>query len=171
MVRAIKPIKILLFTEGTIIMHKRAVGHSRMQIIKQVKKEQESAHDYASYVPIGNAFKKLNVWKNQGAEILYLTSRKMPDEIEQIRAVLKKHGFPEGRLLFRQKDEEYKDVAERIVPDILVEDDCESIGGVDEMTITHIRLGVKKKIKSIVVKEFEGIDHLPNHIIDLMNVN
>lgn len=67
MVRPIKPIKMLVFTEGTIIMH--------------IEKEQESVHDYASYVPIGNAIKKLNSWKNQGARILYLTSRKMPDEV------------------------------------------------------------------------------------------
>ncbi len=170
MVRPIRPVKILVFTEGTIIMHKSAVGRGREQIVKQSEKKQESVHDYASYVPVGNAPKKLNVWKNQGAEILYLTSRKMPDEVEQIKAVLRKHGFPGGRLLFRQKDEGYKDVAERVVPDILVEDNCESIGGADEMTITHIKPEIKKKIKSIVVKEFEGIDNLPDNVAGLTNM-
>ena len=156
--------RILIFTEGTIIMHKTAIGHSREEIVKQVEDEQESVHDYNSYVPVGNAVKKLHNWKNDGAEILYLTSRRKSKEIQQIRNVLKKFKFPDGQLLFRQKDEEYKDVAERIIPDILVEDDCESIGGIDEMTITHVKPEIKKKSKSIHIKEFSGIDHLPDKI-------
>ena len=88
----------------------------------------------------------------------------------EIHNVLKKHNFPEGELLFRQKGEEYKDVAERVVPDILIEDDCESIGGIDEMSITHVKCEIRKKIKSIPVKEFGGIDHLPNNISGLMKL-
>jgi hypothetical protein len=156
--------KILIFTEGTIIMHKTAIGHSREEIIKQVKNKQESVHDYKSYIPVGNAVKKLQNWKNDGAEILYLTSRRKPEEIKQIQNVLKKFKFPDGQFLFRRKNEEYKDVAERIIPDILVEDDCESIGGIDEMTITHVKPEIKKKIKSVPIKEFGGIDHLPDKI-------
>ena len=162
--------RILIFTEGTIIMHKNAVGHTREEIVKQVEENEESVHDYRSYVPIGNAVKKLQTWKNDGAEILYLTSRRKPEEIKQIQDVLKKYNFPDGQLLFRQKDEEYKDVAERIIPDVLIEDDCESIGGIDEMTITHVKPEIKKKIKSIPVKEFGGIDHLPDKISALMNL-
>ena len=88
----------------------------------------------------------------------------MPEEIKQIQNVLKKYKFPEGQLLFRQKYEEYKDIAERAVPDILVEDNCQSIGGIDEMAITHVKSEIKNKIKSIPIKEFGGIDHLPNKI-------
>lgn len=98
---------------------------------------------------------------------MYLTSRRKPDEIKQIQSVLKKFKFPEGQLLFRRKKEEYKDVVERIIPDILVEDDCESIGGIDEMATTHVKPGIKKRIKSVPVKEFGGIDHLPDKISDL----
>lgn len=156
--------KILIFTEGTIIMHKTAISHSREEIVKQVEDKEESVHDYKSYVPVSNVVKKLQNWKNDGAEILYLTSRKKPEEIEQIQNVLKKNKFPDGQLLFRQKNEEYKDVAEKVVPDVLVEDDCESIGGIDEMTITHVKPEIKKKIKSIPIKEFGGIDHLPDKI-------
>lgn len=47
-----------------------------------------------------------------------------------------------------------------MIPDILIEDDCESIGGEKEMVYPHIKDELKSKIKSIVVKEFEGIDHL-----------
>ena len=160
--------RILIFTEGTIIMHKGAIGHSQEEIVKQVENEQGSVHDYKSYVPIDDAVKKLHSWKKDGAEILYLTSRRKPKEIEDIKQVLKKHNFPDGQLLFRRKSEEYKDVAERVVPNVLVEDDCESIGGIDEMTITHVKPEIEKKIKSIPIKEFGGIDHLPNKISALM---
>ncbi len=151
-------------------MHKNAVGHTRNEIVKQVEENEKSVHDYKSYVPIGNAVKKLQSWKNDDAEILYLTSRRKPEEIQQIQNVLKKYNFSDGQLLFRQKDEEYKDVAERIVPDVLIEDNCESIGGIDEMTITNVKLEIKKKIKSIPVKEFGGIDHLPDKISALMDL-
>ena len=82
--------------------------------------------------------------------------------------VLKKYGFPDGQVLFRQRGELYKDIAEKIMPDVLIEDDCESIGGKDEMTITHVKPEIKKKIKSIVVKEFSGLDHLPDKISALL---
>lgn len=60
-------------------------------------------------------------------------------------------------------------VAENLVPDILIEDDCESIGGEKEMTYPNIKDELKNKIKSIVVKEFKGIDHLPDDIEELKN--
>ena len=145
-------------------MHKNAVGHTRDEIVQQVEDKEESVYDYKSYVPVGNAVKKLENWKNDGVEILYLTSRRKPEEVKQIQNILKKFKFPDGQLLFRQKNEEYKDVAEKIIPDVLIEDDCESIGGIDEMTITHVKSDIKKKIKSISIKEFGGIDHLPDKI-------
>ena len=60
-----------------------------------------------------------------------------------------------------------KDVAESIKPDILLEDDCESIGGQAEMVYPHIQPELQQGIASIVVKEFEGIDDLPGAITDL----
>ncbi len=157
----------MVFTEGTIIMHKNAKGCSREEIVRQVEDEEGSVHDYASYVPVKNAVKKLKVWKDQGVEILYLTSRTEFEEIDDIRGVLKRYNFPKGKLFFREKGEDYKDVAERVIPDILIEDDCESIGGKDEMTITHIRSEFRKKIRSIPVKEFGGIDYLSDDISKL----
>ena len=74
---------------------------------------------------------------------------------------------PAAELLYRLPGEEYNDVAERIVPDILVEDDCESIGGDIKMTITYVKPEIKSKIKSVVVKEFGGIDHLPDDVSKL----
>ena len=161
--------KILIFTEGTIIMHKNAAGHTRDEIVKQSKGffrifRDKSVHDYKSYVPIGDAVKKLASWNKDGAEILYLTSRTKQDEINNIKGVLKKYNFPDGQFLFRQNGEQYSDAAERVMPDILIEDDCESIGGMNEWTITHVRSEIKHKIKSIIVKEFDGIAHLPDKI-------
>src|SRR3989344_2967279 len=97
--------KIMIFTEGTIIMHKNAVGHTRKEIIKQVETKEKSVHDYKSYIPVGNAIKKLLNWKKDGAEILYLTSRTKREEIGQIGGILRKYGFPDGDLFFRKKNE------------------------------------------------------------------
>ncbi|MFH2019795.1 MAG: hypothetical protein ABIJ34_00115 [archaeon] len=164
--------RILIFTEGTILMHKNAEGYTREEIVKQSKGiiglfKDQSVHKYESYIPIGNAVKKLRNWKKCGAELLYMTSRRKTDEIEQIRAVLKIFRFPQGQLLFRQKNEEYHEIVEKVIPEILVEDDCESIGGRKEMTITNVSSKIKNIIKSIPVKEFGGIDHLPDKITEL----
>jgi hypothetical protein len=157
--------KILAFTEGTLIMHKNAIGHKREDIVKQVRDGRDSSlYEWKTYVPIGNAAKKLYTWKRQGADVLYLTSRTKSTEIKAITSVLKKHAFPDGELLFRRRGENYQTVIERIMPDVVVEDDCESIGGEDEMTYTHLRPELKKKIKSIVVPEFGGIDHLSDSV-------
>lgn len=159
--------KILVFTEGTIITHSIAAGHSREEIVRQVQEGDDSVQDYASCIPIGGAANKLESWKRQGADIAYLTSRKTVDEIRDIRNVLSRYNFPEGELFFRLAGEQYKDVAERVMPDLLIEDDCESIGGKAEMTFPHIKPEAKARIISIVVKEFGGIDHLPGDISDL----
>jgi len=161
--------KILIFTEGTIIMHRTAVGHNRREVVSQVWSDKEAVHNYESYVPVAEAVQKLTHWQEDGAEIFYLTSRRKPDEIQQVQSVLRKHEFPDGQLLFRRPGEKYADGAERLDPDVLVEDDCESIGGIKEMTITHVRPDLKSHIKSIPIKEFGGIDHLPDNISALLD--
>ena len=162
--------QILIFTEGTVIMHKNAQGKSREGIVKQSRKSEKSVDDFASYIPIGNAPEKIKVWQEQGAKICYLTSRTKKNEIEDINNVLKKYNFPEGKLYSSKNNEEYKDVAERVIPDVLVEDDCESIGGEDEMTYLHISPEIQKGIKLIKIKEFSGIDHLVRNINILRDV-
>lgn len=159
--------KILVFLHGTTIMHKHGMGQKREDIVKQVIEHEESVLDYVSYVPVGDAVEKLRNWEKGGAEIIYLSSHENSDEVEKDKFVLRKYGFPKGEVFFRQKGEEYKDVAERIKPDIIIEDDCESIGGEIEMTYPHIKPELKAKIRLIVVKEFEGIDHLPNNLEEL----
>ncbi|TLN15741.1 hypothetical protein FDZ71_07145 [bacterium] len=163
--------RVLIFTEGTILTHRDYAGIPRERIVELVKRQDGRLWtDYfAACVPIGNCVSKIEAWRKQGATILYLTSRRTFEEIQTIQGVLAKYHFPEGELLFRREDEEYKHVAERALPDVIVEDDCESIGGEEEMTYPHIKKELRSRIKSVVVKEFGGIDHLPDNLADLMN--
>ena len=175
--------KILVFTEGTLLTNMKWLGIPREHVVRQVKKwsslsekklkelqktgDAPSPDYFAASVPIGNSVKKVEAWKNQRSTILYLTFRRKPEEVDIIKEVLKKYRFPEGEVLFRKKDEDYRSVAEKVMPDLIVEDDCESIGGEEEMTYPGIRPELKSKIGSIVVREFGGIDHLPDDIVEL----
>ena len=163
--------KILVFLHGTIIMHRGAAGHSREERVRQVLDGEASVHDYEAYVPVGNAVEKLQRWQNQGAEIIYLSSHRNPVNVEKDRDVLNRFGFPPGEVLFRHEHQAYEDVAESVLPDVLIEDDCESIGGEGEMVYPHIAPALQQKITSIVVREFEGIDHLPDTVADLFNAS
>jgi hypothetical protein len=160
--------KILIFLHGTLIMHKSAENKTREERVGQVMNGEPSVHDYASYIPVGNAVEKLKFWQSQGAEILYLSSHETAEDVGKDKLVLEKYGFPKGQVFYRQNGESYKDIAETIIPDVLVEDDCESIGGEVEMTITFVKPEIKQKIKSIIVKEFSGIDNLPDKINELL---
>lgn len=162
--------KILIFLHGTLIMHKSAEGKTREERVKQVLNNEESVHDYASYIPVGNSVEKLKSWQKYGVEILYLSSHETSEDIEKDSYVLKKYHFPKGSILYRQNGEAYKSIAERVVPEVLIEDNCESIGGEKEMTITFINSEIKRNIKSIVVKEFSGIDSLPDNPNDLLTL-
>lgn len=161
--------KIMVFLHGTAIMHENALGRTREERVKQVLDGDESLYDFASYVPVGNVVRKLQAWKQQGAEIVYLSSHKKVEDVEKDEVVLRNYGFPDGRVFFRHSGERYNDVAESVLPDILIEDNCESIGGQEEMTYPHIKPELKAKIKPIVIKEFGGIDHLPDDISALVN--
>jgi len=162
--------KILVFLHGTLIMHKNAEGKSRKERVQQVKNKESSVLDYVSYIPVGNVVEKLKSWQSQGAEILYLSSHETAEDVEKDKSVLEKYDFPKGQIFYRQNGEFYKDIAEKIIPNVLIEDDCESIGGEKEMTITFVKPEIKQRIKSIVVKEFSGIENLPNNLDDLISL-
>lgn len=156
--------RLLIFLQGTTIMHPSAVGHTRAERVQQVHEKEPSILAYAAYVPVGDAVSKLRRWSEQGAEIVYLSSHTHQADVDKDQAVLRAYDFPVGQIAFRQEGEGYQDVAERVLPDVLIEDDCESIGGAIEMTYPHIRPAVQASITSIVVREFEGIDHLPDDL-------
>jgi hypothetical protein len=158
---------ILVFLQGTLLMHRGGINRTRSERVRQVIQDEESVHDFAAYVPVGEAVKKLNTWQGQGAQIAYLSSHQNAEDVEKDKAILQRNGFPEGRLLHRQGGQNYGQIAESILPDILIEDDCESIGGGQEITYLQIRPEARLKIKSIIVKEFGGIDHLPDEVHSL----
>ena len=161
--------KIMVFLHSTFIMHSGAVGRTREERVQQVHDCDKSLYDFASYVPEDNAVKKLQAWRQQGAEIVYLSSHKRVEDVEVDKTVLRNYAFPNGQVFFRLGGEQYNDVAERVLPNILIEDDALCIGGEKEMPYPHIKPELKAKIKSIVVKEFGGIDHLPDDMSALMS--
>jgi hypothetical protein len=157
--------RLMIFLHGTSIMHRGAISLTREERVRQIRQgDEESVRDFASYVPIGRVVEKLKNWEAQGAEILYLSSNREPTDVEKDRQVLIEHDFPLGPVLFRARNETYASVVEKASPDILIEDDCESIGGEVEMTYPNLSAARKKGVKSIVVKEFGGIDHLPDDL-------
>lgn len=157
--------KILIFTEGTILMPQSAKNVSREERVNQVIRNDPMVKDYETYIPNSLAVEKTQRWHNQGAEIYYLTSRRNNKEVDEIRNVLIQYHFPQSEnLVYRQENESYAEVTEKIMPDILIEDDCESIGGEIEMTYPHINPNLQNDIKSIVVREFEGIDNLSEDV-------
>lgn len=160
--------RILVFLQGTVLMHSGALAHTRVERVAQSRSGADpSVQDRATYVPVGNAAAKLRHWHAQGAQIIYLTSNRDPIEIAADARVLMRNGFPEGPILARTVDETYGDVAGRARPDVLVEDDCESIGA-SEVTYPQIPPDLRRRIKSIIVPEFGGIDHLPDSLQTLL---
>lgn len=160
--------KIMVFLHGTTIMHKAGLGKTPQERVRQVEENEPSVHRYEEYVPVGKANEKVNKWKDQGAEIIYLSSHMDGGSVKKDIQVLSKYNFPDGPVLYRHLLESYAKVAEKAMPDILIEDDCESIGGESQMTYPHINPNKKKLIKSIIVKEFSGIDNLPENLEDLI---
>ncbi len=147
---------ILVFTEGTLLMHHTGKGKTREERVQQVLNKDTAVKEYGHYVPIGKAPAKVQEWIQQGHQVEYLTSRKRRGEVEQIRNVLQRY-FPQGKLYYRQGNESYKDVLTRAKPDTLIEDNCESIGGEAETCASQCK---GMKIQFIVVPEFGGIDYL-----------
>jgi hypothetical protein len=161
--------RILVFLHGTSIMHRNAFGLSRDDIIQQIiDGVDDSISDFASYIPISNVVKKLTTWQNQGAEILYLSSHKSLQNVKKDEIVIKKYDFPKGPIFYR-KEKDWRLPIKEAKPDIIIEDDCESIGGVHQMTYPNLNQEWKSKLISIIVKEFGGIDNLPDDINELKN--
>lgn len=163
--------KILVFLQGTTLMHRDAVDVPWEDQERQVEQgTDDSVGDSESYIPVGKAVEKLMKWRNQGAEILYLGSHRDPNDVEKDRLVLAKYGFPPGPVLYRSiESESYASIAEKVLPDLIVEDDCLSIGGEPEMTYPNMSDDAKRMVKSIVVREHGGIDHLPDDLSMLRN--
>ena len=153
--------RLLVFLHGTVLMHAGAVDVTRAERVAQVRTKHPTVREYAAYIPVGDAVAKLRCWRDAGAVVDYLSSHRNPDDVALDAAVLRTYGFPSGRLLARVPGETYGDVAGREAPDVLIEDDCESIGA-DQITYPQIAPPLRARIKSIIIPEFGGIDHLPD---------
>jgi hypothetical protein len=153
--------RLLVFLHGTVLMHAGAVDVTRAERVAQVRARHPTVREYAAYVPVGDAVAKLRRWQDAGAVVDYLSSHRNPDDVALDAAVLRTYGFPSGRLLARLPGETYGDIAGREAPDVLIEDDCESIGA-DQITYPQIAPPLRAHIKSIIIPEFRGIDHLPD---------
>jgi hypothetical protein len=132
--------RIIVFLHGTAIMH---TAHPR---------------DFAAYVPTEGAVAKIRAWHHRGAEITYLSSRRRPAELQVDRDVLAAHGFPPGPVVGREDGGDYRAVVRRLAADLLVEDDCQSIGGAAEI------IGAVPPTSSMVIPEFAGLAHLPDDL-------
>ena len=161
--------RLLVFLHGTTIMHPSGIGRSRAERVEQSRHRNPEVRGFDGYVPIGDASEKLRRWHAQGAEILYLTSRRSDEGVEVDETVLRRHGFPPGPIVRRADGESYGDAVARVTPDILIEDDCESIGA-DEVASTQLHPDVARRVRSFVVPEFGGIDHLPDDLRELRGV-
>jgi hypothetical protein len=118
--------------------------------------------DFERYVPIGNAVAKVQCWRDAGASIAYLSSHRRLEDVARDEAVLRRHRFPPGDVFYRGHGENYGRVAGRADPDVIVEDDCESIGGAVEQTALQLPRNLRERVRFVVVPEFGGIDHLPD---------
>ncbi len=143
---------ILIFTEGTVLGPRYPWEFFRL----------------GRYVPIGDSVEKIRCWENQGARLAFLTSRRGEKEAAVIQDLLNRARFPGEGLFYRGQGEEYHQVVEQVIPDVLIEDDCRSIGGRRHWTITHVQPEIKPRIHSIIVREFGGIDHLPDKLAELL---
>lgn len=111
------------------------------------------------YVPIGQSVKIINDLYDKGNEI-YLCSYVRKKRYYFIKSIMDFYGVKYTEILCRDKKEQYHNLVERICPDVLIEDDCKSIGGEKEWCITNVKKEVKQNIKSIIVEEFKGIDNI-----------
>jgi hypothetical protein len=163
-------VRLLVFLHGTVLMHADGLGRTREERVAQARDRMHPGlYDYASYVPVGEAAVKLRRWADRGAEIAYLSSHRDPYHLAEDASVLRRWDFPRGRLLARRHGESYGAVAERELPDVLIEDDCESLDGRAEVAAGQIRPELRARIKSIVVPEFGGVDHLPDRPTALLS--
>ncbi len=147
--------RIMIFTEGTVLKPRSFFGF----------------FDQQSYIPVKNCIDKIRNWEAQGAEIVYLSSRRKKSLMEKTRDKLIDHGFPGTYIHYRSKNEKYRDVVETVRPDVLIEDDCRSLGGAWQTAINKVDKRIKENITSIIVREFKGIDHLPDDPAQLIGYN
>jgi hypothetical protein len=154
--------KVMVFLHGTAIRHAAAAGFPRAERVRQSSRRDPSVTDFAGYVPTEAAAEKVRAWQRYGADICYLSSHRAAGNVRIDGEVLVRHGFPAGPVFFRGAGESYADVARRAGADVVVEDDCESIGGRAQTTEACLAQSPDAAVSCVVVPEFGGLAHLPD---------
>jgi hypothetical protein len=124
--------------------------------------------DYASYVPTEGAVAKLTAWQRRGAEICFLSSHRTASAAAIDKSVLAAHGFPSGTLYYRAHGESYTDVVRRWSADILIEGDCESIGGRAHTASSELARSSGRAVRCVVVPASGGLTYLPDEPAELL---
>ena len=137
--------KIMIFVEGTILKPKYNNILSRISM--------------TTYIPINNAIETLKKWQEEGYEVIYLTSLKGRRAMKMAQH-LDELVFTGSMVGYRQKNQDYATLIKEELPDILIEDNCLSVGGEQNMCYNLLNDELKKEIKHIVVEEFKGIDDI-----------
>lgn len=68
----------------------------------------------------------------------------------------------------RAERESYGQLVDRLSPDVLIEDDCESIGGAVKTVAAQLSATAGERIKCLVLPEFIGLGHLPDDLGELI---
>ena len=163
--------KILVFLGGTTLVDKNLIAPTREEMVKRSREREKYGGLSGELVPVGNCVSKLKDWKEHGAEIVYFSATRKPEHLLKSKETLKANGFPDGEVYYRGPAKSYAQIAQEINPDVIVEDDCESIGGEKEMIYPNMAQSFKSRIVSIVVKEFQGLDHLPDDPEELPTIS
>jgi hypothetical protein len=160
--------KVGVFLHGTAIMHAAAVGMPRSECVAQVRRRDPSVRDFASYVPTPGTAEVLAAWERNGATLVYLSSHRREDDVRTDESVIRRHGFPVGPVHGRQAGEDYGSLVARLGLDVLVEDDCESIGGAAQTCAAQMNSEARRSARCVVLPEFSGLAGLPANPAELL---
>ena len=151
-------------------MHAAAERVAREERARQVRERDPSVRDFGSYVPTPGAVEKIAEWHRRGATVEYFSSHRNEDDIRADEDVLRRHAFPTGPVHSRAAGEPYGVAVERLNPDVIVEDDCESIGGAPETIGAQLSPVARRSIACLVLPEFVGLEGLPDDPSQLLEL-
>lgn len=160
--------KVGVFLHGTAIMHAAAAGVDRDERVQQVCRRDPSVADFASYLPTPGTAAKLAAWERHGAALVYLSSHRRPDDIRADESVIRRYGFPAGPVYGRHEGEDCGQLVERLGLDVLVEDDCASIGGAGQTCAAQLSCAGRQSVRCVVLPEFSGLADLPDSPAELL---
>lgn len=160
--------KVGVFLHGTAIMHVTAAAVERDERVRQVRRRDPAVRDFASYIPTPGTKEKLAAWNRHGATLVYLSSHRRPEHIRADESVIRRNGLPAGPVHGRSEGEEYGALVERLRLDVLVEDDCESIGGAAQTCAAQLSLAGRRSVRCVVLPEFSGLAGLPDNPAELL---